>query len=64
MSHPLDCIPLQVISVNASGPGNAASCPIDHITLHTMTELDAECNSICQYWRHFTTQTDSCQCTM
>jgi len=32
----------QVISANADGLRGAASHPIDHITLHTMTELDVE----------------------
>jgi len=43
----------QVISANADGPRDAASRPIDHIALHTMTELDDECiyagDSICRY---------------
>ena len=36
---------VQVISANADGPRNAASqsYPIDHITLHTMTEINVEC---------------------
>jgi len=33
----------QVTSANANGPRDAASCPIDHIALHTVTELDVEC---------------------
>jgi len=33
----------EVISANADGACNAASRPIDHIALHTMTELDVEC---------------------
>jgi len=33
----------QVISANADGPRDAAAHPIDHIALHTMTELDVEC---------------------
>jgi len=30
------------ISANADGPRDAASCPIDHISLHTVSELNAE----------------------
>jgi len=29
--------------VNADRPRDAASCPIDHIALYTVTELDVEC---------------------
>jgi len=32
-----------VISANIYGLRDAASRPVDHITLHTMTELDIEC---------------------
>ena len=32
----------QVISAKADGPHDAVSCSIDHIVLHTMTELDVE----------------------
>jgi len=31
------------ISANADRPRDATSCPIDHIALHTMTDLDVEC---------------------
>jgi len=31
------------MSANADGPRDAASRPIDHIVLYTMTELDVEC---------------------
>jgi len=33
----------QVISANVNGARDAASRPIDHIALHTMTELDVKC---------------------
>ena len=33
---------ITVISANADGPHDAPSRPIDHIVLHTMTELDLE----------------------
>jgi len=32
-----------MLMCNADGPRNAASRPVDHIALHTMTELDVEC---------------------
>jgi len=31
------------ISANADGPHDAASCPIDHIVLHTVPEMDVKC---------------------
>ena len=31
------------MAANADGPRDAASRPIDHIVLHTVTEPDAEC---------------------
>ena len=34
---------IQVMSANADGPRDAASRPIDHVALHTVTELDVEC---------------------
>jgi len=34
---------MKTVSANADGPRDAASRPIDHIALHTMTELDVEC---------------------
>ena len=33
----------QVISANTDGPRDAASRANDHLTLHTMTQLDIEC---------------------
>jgi len=36
-------IHIQVIFANADGPRDAASRPIDHIALHTVTELKVEC---------------------
>jgi len=33
----------QVISANAKGPRDATSHPIDHIALHTATDLDDQC---------------------
>jgi len=32
----------QVIHVNANGPHDTASHPIDHIAMHTMTKLEVE----------------------
>jgi len=49
------------ISANADGSRDAASRQIDHIALHSVTELDVECDhqttSVCRYWKHFATQT-------
>jgi len=47
----LELVEEQIISANADGPRDTASSPIEHIALHTMTELDVECT------HHTTTST-------
>jgi len=33
----------RLLFANSDGPHDAVSCPIDHIAMHTVTELDVEC---------------------